>query len=256
MSQPDNSENVDVDKSSLTKHVRTALGALVLAIVASALWDFLFKNAFIALGGAMLGAIASVWSGYVDILHVDIGKLQADVLVLPIFSFLVAALIVGLVSYVIRTWGKLKKYEERVKKYKERIARVLERPLINAPISESISKLESELEIDPQIYTMMAKLTRLIVWGLTPSVAILVFLIAIQAWQVTYTRSASTWSVQSIEILAPNIGNEEVVKLRSQLRQVITANQFYAFESALRAHAKKHAVQLPKFSSIGNTNSN
>jgi len=168
----------------------------------------------------------------------------------------VAALIVGLVSYVIRTWGKLKKYEERVKKYKERIARVLERPLINAPISESISKLESELEIDPQIYTMMAKLRRLIVWGLTPSVAILVFLIAIQAWQVTYTRSASTWSVQSIEILAPNIGNEEVVKLRSQLRQVITANQFYAFESALRAHAKKHAVQLPKFSSIGNTNSN
>jgi len=200
----------------------------VIGALGSGLWEIVLRDIFFATGAAVLGAIASVWGGYVDFLHRGIGKLHTDLLVIPIFSFFVAGLLVAplaLIAYL-----------------RKRIARIEDR-LLRPPSRESID----EQEVRKQI----VKVRRMLYWMLTPLVLAFMVLLLIQVWQVQYTRNASTWSERSIEILAPSIGIEEVAKLRAQLRAVETAGDFYAFEGKLRAHSSKHAVRLPKFTSIG-----
>lgn len=214
------------------KFVRKILGVLILGALGSGLWELILRDVLFKLGNAVLSLLATLWGGYVDVLHHGIGKLRGDLLVVPIFATAIAVLVVGpwvLVYYLRR---KVANIEQRA---------------LGAPEPKPLTEASFHNEI--------AKIRKMISWQFIPLVALFVAIIAIQVWQTQYTREASTWAEQSIEILAPNIGSQEVLRLRSQLRAVERANQFYLLEEKLREHAKHFSVDLPPFASIGKPNS-
>ena len=213
---------------SPAKLIRNIAGALVLGALGSGLWELALRDAFFAMGNAVLGLIAVVWGGYLDFLHASIGKLRTDVLVVPIYAVFVTMAILGPVVLFRYLRSKLTQLEERLSPRKHRDPFSME---------EFIQEIKS--------------VRRMLHWQLAPLLLLFVAFFLVQVWQAQYTRSASTWSEQSIEILAPYIGIDEVLRLRSQLRSVQAAKPFFALEARIRELSRIHKASLPNFTSIG-----
>lgn len=228
-----------VSNSAISRQLKVVIGGLLIAILGSALWDFLFKAAFIAAGNFTLEAIASVWSGYVDVLHSKIGRLESDALVFPIYALVLVGFLGACLSMVIYFHNRIDANEKALDALE-----LLEKSPVTLTPNPELRRL--------RIREQIASSRKMLNWQFTPLVCFFAGFVLIIFWQALYTRGASNWSERSIEILAPNIGGEEVVRLRSQLRRVSSAKEFYEFEAAIREHAQKHTVPLFRFSSIGN----
>ena len=68
--------------------------------------------------------------------------------------------------------------------------------------------------------------------------------------QESYTRKACIFIERSIDILAPSLDNETILKLKAEYRSIDNANKFYALEAKLRLLEKEKHVKLPKFTVI------
>lgn len=68
--------------------------------------------------------------------------------------------------------------------------------------------------------------------------------------KVEYSNSATTYALNSIEILHPYIEDRQAQLLKSQFLRITTAKDFYAFNDELKRCAKEQNIQLPHFEPI------
>lgn len=202
-------------------------GALVVGALGSGLWEIAFKDAFLWLGNRLLTLVSTVWHGYVDQLHKQIGSSHSDLLVVPLFAFAVVSIFGALIFSLARLFRTL---------------HLAERHLRGDDIPPRRSNEERRAELQ--------RLRRKARWVLMPMSVAAAFMLSVQAANTIYTRNASNWSARSIEILAPYIEPNQVLLLRSKLRAVDSASKFYALEDELQATAKRVRIDLPSFTSI------
>lgn len=215
-------------RNGFARSVLAVTATLVLGALGSGLWELLLKDLFIGLGNITLSLISLLWGGYVDLLHQNIGKLENDLLVVPIYALVVAAVVVTpwvLIRYLMRELSKL---EARLQK-----------------------REEDESRNDPPISERIGRLRKKVLRVLVPLAALATMMFLILTWQLLYTRAAGGWAARSIEIIAPYVTLDERTRLISELRRVESAKQFFALRQALNEHAGRAGIKLPKFTPIG-----
>ncbi len=215
-----------------------ALGALttiILGALSIGLWEFLLHPLFASLGNFALNLVATLWGGYVDILHADIGKLSQDEYEFPSFLLIGAFVICApwvLVAYIFRGIASAKRLIATENVEKEEL---------------TIETIKARIDGLAVQFNRLRKQTLML---LVPIVLSTTVVYALIFWQIGYTRNASIWADRSIEILRPQISVEEHLKLRAGLRAVSDASQFYDLELQLKALAVKTNTRLPAFIAI------
>lgn len=211
--------------------IATVIATILLGALGSGLWELFLRDIILGLGNFTLSLISSVWGGYVDLLHRDVGKLRSDLLVTPLFAFFLVILIFG-------PWFYVKKLLSRVSYLRKELT------ITGDEASQSLEQITCMVD------TIRRKIFRILI----PIIFCSSVMYAILGWQLTYTRNAGTWAERSIEILLPYVTPQEHNKLRSDLRMVETAEQFYALEKQLQAQARKASIRLPSFTIIKKPN--
>lgn len=200
---------------------------IFLGAVGSGFWEMFLRDALIYFVNASLSAIVLIWSGYVEILHKNIGRSSDGMLVGPIFlatNFVVFATPWFLLSYLKK---KIKRFDDRIQRAKGGVD------------STSISHEVFVSNIKKQI--------RIII----PILAVTTMSALITGGQTLYAREAGLWATHSIEIISPYISAEMRVRLISDFRQIQSAKSFYDIRRELLSHANAAGVNLPKFSALG-----
>lgn len=228
-----NSNNYDHIKSNrVVRVVGAILGTLILGALGSGLWELLVRDVIVGLGNITLSLISSVWGGYVDLLHRDIGKLRSDLLVAPIFIVFMLVLIAGPLFYVLL--------------FLRRNSRLIKDASEDGDDHQPMTR--------EQFLERMKAIRRTIFRQMFPMTIVIAFLYSVLFWQIAYTRNAGVWAERSIEILLPHVSTQEHDKLRSDLRAVEGAQQFYSLEGRLRELAKTASITLPPFTVIRKRN--
>lgn len=63
-------------------------------------------------------------------------------------------------------------------------------------------------------------------------------------------HNIKSYSLVSMDVLRPYVGEDGYVQLKSDYLQIRTAEEFYRFNEAIIKYSKKHIVKLPKFEPI------
>jgi|SRR6266850_471226 len=221
------SGNGDIPPSRVRRLVRGSLalaGVLLIGVLTNALWEFFLRDLLTSAGTLLLGAVSTLWSGYLDVIHRHIGELRTDTLMILPYSFFIALMLVGPVAVNVLLW----KMYQRLKRLNK----------VGGQSQRSPPDTEPSW-VKPALYIVTA--------------AVIVFTLntLLDVAESGYSRSASVWAERSIEIVAPSIPPDERLVLRSELRAVQSAVQFYAVYEHLQAIAKRTRVSLPPFSPIG-----
>jgi len=215
-------------RSGLIRSVLAVAATLLLGALGSGLWELLLKDLFIGLGNFTLSILTTVWSGYVDILHKDIGKMDSDLLTVPVYATVIT-IFFGMPWFLIYVLMRmLSKYEQRFR-------------------NPDLNQAEDDLPVPELIRRVRKKIHRLLV----PLATLVTVMLLIVNWQILYSREAGNWALRSIDILAPYTTAEEHVRLVSALRQVESAEQFFSLRQRLAEHANSANIRLPKFTPLG-----
>lgn len=204
-------------------------GTLFVGAISSGLWELLLRDVVLGLGNWTLSIISSMWGGYVDLLHRDIGKLRDDLLILPILAFVMTFVFVV-------PWLAILILLRRIKALRRKVL-------------EEEGEEEGSLNID-EIISKLSRLRKMVILILLPLTILSIINFLVIGWQLAYTRNAGVWADRSIEILAPYITNNEHLKLRSLLRAVETAEQYYKLEKELNEISMRVSIKLPEFTVI------
>lgn len=207
------------------------ISALFLGALGSGLWDLILRDIVVGLGNITLTMISTVWGGYVNLLHKDIGKLHGDLLSVPGFTFATVFLLLVPWILVMDTLRNISKLHKKITEGKK---------------SKPLSKEELLLKVN--FYR------KNILRAMIPLTVLLTILVAVLFWQITYTRNAANWAERSIEILLPYVTAQEHNKFRSDLRAIENAEQFYTLEKHLQDTAAKASIKLPPFTVIRKRN--
>ena len=170
MTSESETQSAPATQRSAAKTARAIVAALVLGALGSGLWEVALREPFFAVGNWTLSLISHFWSGYLDVLHRDVGKLYTDYLVVPIFALVVSGFIAGLISIT-------SFLHRRVSRLREDIA----------------AKEEPAVSVEDMLQRV-ARLENVIRYGLWPLVAAYALMYALVAWQTSYMRSASNWA--------------------------------------------------------------
>jgi hypothetical protein len=228
-----NFNNYDhITSNRIVRVVGAILGTLILGALGSGFWELLLRDVILGLGNITLSLISTVWGGYVDLLHRDIGKLRSDQLVAPIFVVFMLAVITGPLFYVLI--------------FLRRISYLVKSAAEDGDDHQPMTR--------EQFLERMKVTRRQIVQQMVPLTIVSAFLYSVLFWQISYTRNAGVWAERSIEILRPHISTLEHDKLRSDLRAVEGAQRFYSLEARLHELAKTPAITLPTFTVIRKRN--
>lgn len=217
-----------IARNKSMRTVLTVAATLLLGALGSGLWELFLKDVFLGIGNRTLTLISSLWSGYLDSLYRNVGRLHSDLLLIPIFSFFAAAGIVGPLYLTFDLWQRVTSLEKRQATGDRAAVRDQE------TLSDCITRARRK------VIRLLSPLT------LSASSMFLVM-----TWQTLYAREASNWSERSIEIVSPHIPLEDRVRLRSDLRAINNAKSFFSLRRVLLAHANRAAIELPKFDPIG-----
>lgn len=212
----------------VVRGILTLVATLFLGALGSGLWELILKDIFLGIGNQTLTLLSSLWSGYLDTLYQNVGKLQSDVLLIPIFSFFVGAGVLGPLYATQYLWRELAS---------------LERKASNSDRPDPTNILSIEQSI--------ARVRRKIIRILLPLALVASAIFLVMTWQTLYTREASNWAERSIEIVAPHLKDDEHARLRASLRLISTAKEFSALRLALLSHAKEAGIELPEFKAVG-----
>jgi hypothetical protein len=215
-------------RNGLSRSVLAVTATLILGALGSGLWELLLKDLFVGLGNITLSFIAWLWTGYVDILHKNIGSADGDLLTLPVYAITV-------VTFVITPWLLIHKLMRMITKLEIHI----QNPEIDDP--------DSDIPVSERLLSIRKRIFR----KLFPLAALTTALFLILNWQLLYTREAGTWAQRTIEIIAPYVTIEERTRLISELRQVESAKQYFALRQSLVSHASRANIKLPKFTPLG-----
>jgi hypothetical protein len=191
----------------------------------NAAWEICLRDALTWSGRALLTGIASVWVGYVDILHRNIGALAPDALSLPLFVGFLLVMTMG-PAYAVFELNSLVKYVE------PRLRRRVPPPRREDLLSD-VNRTRRRIRL---LYL--------------PLVSACALTIVLGGFQTLYSRGAGQWAERSIEIIRPHVTESEHLRLRATLRQATTAADFYSLEDSLHSLASKGGIALPAFASI------
>lgn len=164
------------------------IGTLLLGALGSGLWELVLRDTFLWMGNITLTFISSIWGGYVDLLHRDIGKLHRDWLTFPLFAMAMTLLLFG-------PWLMLIRLLRRITRAKEKIAG-----------KESHEDISPEKALE-ELRDIRKKSLRLLI----PFAIFSTLSYSILAWQTTYTRNTANWAERSIKIVRPYVTNHEYV---------------------------------------------
>ncbi|MFD0727163.1 hypothetical protein [Lysobacter brunescens] len=195
------------------------IGTIFLGAIGSGLWDVFLKNALISAYIMTSTAIGSVFSGYIDSIHEDIGKANANEVGIMLFLFFMLTIvflnILG-ARFIFRTY--------------KRITRDQPQNGFSSPSPKNMRRM---------------------VVAVVLMSAFNVIAYSHHAFETLYRLRAITWTERSIEIIRPSISEQDFLKIRAMYRSVDSADDFYALINTLRDYASSADIELPEFSAIG-----
>ena len=205
---------------TLRKRARQLAGILVLGALGSGLWSRGFEPLLSLTVRLAAGLFGSVKDGvYVEAargFH-ELPSTSAYGMVLLAFA-----------AWIAHSAGTLKGFADARRKH------------------EAVARGET---LDPNTLVTLKSQERVATYVALMAVAVgglVVFQNAKNAW----INKTTTYSLQSLEILAPNISDHERLALRSQFFSVQNAGDFRLFYDHLNALAAQHQTRLPSFSPL------
>ena len=212
------------------KWVRNALGVIItifLGAIGSGLWEVFLGDFFQYLLNTILRLLASIFHGYLDVLHSRIGHGPVGRTSGILFFSMMTIFLVLLFSYLIRSYLLIKKYETKC-------------------FSEEESKKLNDIPSTDKVKSLKTKYLTIIFLFAIPIAGLFFTIIA----REFYTYKAATFIERSIEIVSPHCSNKKILELRASYRSIDMANKYYELENELYELANKNNISLPAFISI------
>lgn len=207
----------------MKKTILTILGTILLGAIGSGIWDWILADALTYAGNAVLKLFSMAFSGYLNALYKEVGKGSMYSMISSIFTMFFMLIIIFPAVAVMAINKK-----------------------INMLVKQKCEQDDETKSVDEKI----DKITKLFKYRLLPVFGILVVIVTLQIWQVSYTNSASNFIERSIDIVSPYVSSTERMVLISEYRSILNADGFYEIKNKLHELALKHSLELPEFSSI------
>lgn len=196
---------------------------IFLGAIGSGLWERLLRPFTDRCAHAFLSAIARIFHGYVDVLHRNIGQAYPDSLsALPYFLIqgfiILGPVAIASIVLLINLFERhaIRKDDEDEETWKRRGQRRV-RGLLS--------------------FCILVALLNTAVYGTI-------------ALEELYARRACNYIERSIDILAPELTAQELLRLRAEYRAVDSAEAFYALHHHLRALSDAKGTAIPYFDPI------
>jgi len=188
------------------------------------LWDWVLSDLLSWIGNTLVSLFGSLSNSYRDTLYNEINKGPLYPLIEQPFLFWFMAIVTFLFVSVARIYVRIKNIKEKLSGADE----------------------ETDKSVDDKI----DDISRLFKRRLLPIIGIFLVFMLLQGWQAIYKHKAALFIETSIEILAPYIGTNEILMLKSKYRQIDSSNRYYELVELLNKHAIKSQISLSKFDPI------
>ncbi|MEW6014378.1 MAG: hypothetical protein AB1690_03545 [Candidatus Zixiibacteriota bacterium] len=228
-------DNSEIQRSKYVKAVKYSTITVLLGAIGSGLWDVLLSPIFEFLSTAFLSMLASIFEGYVNNLHREIGFAETERFTLLPYLILITFLLMYpwiMLFVALRKW----KFWSDFSHSDDQIASNVQRQRRKS-IMQSLG------------LWMLSRKRRVIIfftaWGTVMTLGLMS--ISLMDW---YTHKACIYVERSLEILAPSISSEEFLALRAAYRSVDSAEKFYSLDNRLRTLASARGLVLPVFTAI------
>ena len=218
-------DKLDLIPDKRTKKLITWSVAILLGAIGSGVWELFLKDVLHYFGTLLLKCWALHFSA--ESLYKNIGIGKFDYYGLVPFVILSAFLIVFPWMMALQICRSLNSIKDKMSGKKSDVDNNTEKKII------WMVKYKNYVIA----YSMIMALLSLIIYSS-------IF------YRAIYREDAVTWVERSIDILAPYVGQDNAIKLRSEYRSVDNAQKFYSLENSLKEQATKHGVVLPEFKSI------
>lgn len=214
--------------------------AIALTLLGGALgngvWEWFLRDLLNWLGSGALRLFASVWTGFIDQLYrrvgSDLGHDQFPSLILLLGATL------GGIHLMYSGMGHMTRARA--------VAAAVKRDVMGTP-----SRTEYEPAFSDETVRLARAYRQILKGGVLFIAAGLLLGGVLTGIQVAYGRKAALWAEQSIEIVAPNISEQERLQLRAALRSVETGDQFFRLYDRIRQHKPSEGLRLRPFDPVG-----
>ncbi len=219
-------------------------GAIGLAVIGNAVWEFAAKPLGLASFRAVLSS-TSVWiSDYRNDFYVRAARgfhESSDLIVLPLLGL---ALMVGAFSYWAWTSGTLQRSQKQLLKLRKRVSRLRRN---SAPETEPLSFEDEVAEIETDLIRAEKQLLfgqRMKFWVLA-AVLWWVFSIGSDIVKTYYSNVLVTYFEQLHRVALPYISGEEEKGLVSSFARVDSRDKFIGVIRIAEAYARRSGEKIP-----------
>lgn len=80
---------METNKKTFLNRLISLLGILLLGAIGSGVWDIFLKDLFFNIGGLFVNIMAYLYSGYIDSLYEDVGKMKSFLVFIPALLFII-----------------------------------------------------------------------------------------------------------------------------------------------------------------------
>lgn len=198
------------------------LGLLLVGALGSGLWDVFLKDLIFYLGGVFVKIMSYLYSGYVDYLYSNVGKLYTPLEIIPAVIFIIFIIFSpGFGLLLGNTFYHRLKQPDPDKYYNK--------------TSKAISIFNFLTKSKRRIYSIILIIT------IPISISYTNLLIK----EITIIKAVN-YIDQTIEIIRPYITESDFISLRSEFRQINNKEKFDKIIFKIKAYASKGGVKLPE----------
>jgi len=206
-------------RGNFARFFNALVGAIFVAIIANALWEFLLRDAIYSGYIKAASSVGEVFHSYLDSLYKGIGNPSWYRLVAIPFVLVICTIV------FVNFYGIYRAIKVRVRA----------KALSGGPVKS---------------YRDPSFLDRRF-WAMSAMFVFNIVCYSELALSTTYRAAASIWVDQSIEIIHPYITEQEFLILRSRYRSISEANDFYLLYGAIRKYETEKKIKLFEFEPIG-----
>lgn len=217
---------------------------ILLGAVGSGVWAGVGEPLFNVIGNAAVRAVSWFSSAYLESMYAEVGKGLYERSAFSLHSSISGLFLGFWVIIPFHMYSRRKSLTNKVSAIRIKLKAIEDGIPVPSPHEE-----EAPEQVLAEAERFAQKLTLFfwVVAVLSPLAA--TFQIA-ALYKNSYTSDAIVFVERSIEILAPHIEHESILKLRASYRAVSNRSQFVALHEELRSHAKAKNVELPTFSPL------
>ena len=206
---------------SIPNRIYSLFGLLFIGAIGSGLWDLIFKDLFYNIGRYFVEITSQFYSGYLDNIYENVGKMSSNLEVLPA-TFFIIFVIFSPIILSLYTWRKFRGID------------VIDNNEKNKPDNYFHKFFTKYLNSRKKIIIFFLILT------LPMSLLYSDLLI-----KESSNRSAFKYVDRVIEIIRPNIENSEYIKLRSELRQINNRQKLNDIIDKIHIIGLRSNIELP-----------